>query len=405
MASPTERNGRIYGKARVPRAVDTDEPVRVATPASGRARIGAGGAGVPPSRTVKAAGDPGGPRPPIPTRGGVRPRWGRIALVLVLAAVLTGGLGTLGLWLYAKNLENDIARTDPFSAIRGDRPAKTVEGSLNILLLGSDSRDPDSEVGDDKGPSRTDTIIVMHIPKSHDKAYLVSIPRDMYVYVPKSPNGNFGDRRAKINAAFAWGGLPLMVQTVEGFTGLRMDHVVVIDFFGFKDVTDALDGVDLYVERDIKSIHEPFRQFKKGVNHLNGGEALDYVRQRYQFPDGDFARVRHQQEFLKALMDKAASTGTVTNPRKLDAFLKAATKAITVDQGFSVVDMALQFRSLRSDNLTFLTSPYSGTEMIAGESVVVSDKTKAVSMYEAMGRDTMADWLAANPKPSNQPTE
>lgn len=318
--------------------------------------------------------------------------------------LVVGLLAAGGMYWYAKSLNDDLSRTDPFSAITGGRPAKVVEGSQNILLLGSDSRDPDNPKGDNNGAARTDTIMVLHIPKSHDKAYLVSIPRDTYLYVPKSQDGQYGDRMAKINAAFAWGGLPLMVRTVEGFTGLRLDHVVMIDFGGFKDVTDALGGVDMYVERDIKSIHSPFRQYKKGMNHFNGEQALDYCRQRYQFPDGDFARVRHQQEFLKALMDKAVSTGTVTNPGKLNAFLKAATKAITVDKSFSLVDMALQFRNLRSENLTFYTSPYTGTDMINGESVVLSDKEKAAAMYDAMAKDTMAQWVAANPKPSAKPT-
>jgi LCP family protein required for cell wall assembly len=272
---------------------------------------------------------------------------------------------------------------------------------MNILLLGSDSRDPDKPKGD-AGPARTDSIIVMHIPASHEKAYLVSLPRDLYVSVPEAENGE-GGRRAKINAAYAWGGLPLMVETVEGFTGLRMDHVVIIDFFGFKDVTDALGGVDMNVERDVKSIHTPFRTFKKGPNHFNGEEALDYVRQRYQFPDGDFARMRHQQEFLRALMDKAVSSGTVTNPKKLTEFLGAATKAITVDQNFSLVDMALEFRNLRGDSLTFLTSPYSGTDTINGESVVLSDREKAVALYDAMAQDKMEEWSAAHPKPSPKP--
>ena len=91
--------------------------------------------------------------------------------------------------------------------------------------------------------------------------------------------------------------------------------------------------------------------------HMNGAQALDWIRQRKQFPDGDFARMRHQQEFLKALMDKAASTGTLTNPAKLNTFLKAVTEAVTVDKDFSLTDMALQFRNLRGENLTFLVSP------------------------------------------------
>ncbi|MDI5939961.1 LCP family protein, partial [Micromonospora sp. DH15] len=183
----------------------------------------------------------------------------------------------------------------------------------------------------------------------------------------------------------------------ECFTDVRIDNVMAIDFAGFKQVTDALGGVDLKVERSITSIHKPFRKFTKGTMHMNGAEALDWIRQRKQFPDGDFARMRHQQEFLKALMDKAASTGTLTNPKKLNAFLQSVTDAVTVDQGFSLVDMALQFRSLRGENLIFVTSPNSGSDTINGESVVVSDREKALAMYQAMTADKMAEWVKANP--------
>jgi anionic cell wall polymer biosynthesis LytR-Cps2A-Psr (LCP) family protein len=120
------------------------------------------------------------------------------------------------------------------------------------------------------------------------------------------------------------------------------------------------------------------------------------MRQRKQFARGDFARMQHQQEFLKALMDKAASTGTLTNPAKLNAFLKAVTAAVTVDHDFSLTDMAVQFRSLRSNNLTFLTSPNLGSQTIAGQSVVVSDREKALTLYQAMASDKMTAWMAAN---------
>jgi anionic cell wall polymer biosynthesis LytR-Cps2A-Psr (LCP) family protein len=106
-----------------------------------------------------------------------------------------------------------------------------------------------------------------------------------------------------------------------------MDHVVLIDFGGFKQVVDALGGIDMYIEQDVKSIHPPHRQFTKGNAHLDGAEALDYVRQRYQFADGDFARMRHQQQFMKAVLDKAASSGTLTNPAKLNSFLRATAQA------------------------------------------------------------------------------
>ncbi|MFF0152571.1 LCP family protein [Micromonospora sp. NPDC005203] len=341
---------------------------------------------------------PGGPGGPGGSgRRGPRPRWGRIALVSGVAVLVLALLGSVGAWLYARNLDNDLARTDPFAEITGGRPAKTVDGALNILLVGSDSRDPDAPV-DSKSQWRADTVIVMHIPADHQEAYLVSIPRDLYVPIPESAGAACDSgQRAKINAAFAFGGLPLAVRTVECFTDVRIDHVMAIDFGGFKEVTDALGGVDLKVERTITSIHKPYRTFTKGTNHMDGAEALDWIRQRKQFPDGDFARMRHQQEFLRALMDKAASTGTLANPGKLNNFLKSVTAAVTVDQDFSVTDMALQFRNLRGQNLTFVTSPNSGSDTINGESVVVSDRERALAMYRAMTADTMAEWVKANP--------
>jgi LCP family protein required for cell wall assembly len=355
-----------------------------------------------PEGTPRYGGGPGGPRRPGGPgvgsgRRGPQPRWGRIALVAAAALALLGLLGAAGGWVYVHKLDGNMGRTDPFSQITGGRPAKTVDGSLNILLVGTDSRDPDADLSK---PSewRADTIIVMHIPASHDKAYLVSLPRDLYVSIPDSPQADCANaQRHKLNASFAFGGLPLAVKTVECLSDLRIDHVMAIDFAGFKEVTDALGGVDLNVERTIKSIHSPYRTYKKGVNHMNGAMALDYIRQRKQFPDGDFARMRHQQEFLKALMDKAASTGTLTNPGKLHNFLNAVTKAVTADESFSVVDMALQFRGLRGQNLQFLTSPIDGTDTVDGESVVISDKEKALSMFQAMANDKMADWVTANP--------
>jgi LCP family protein required for cell wall assembly len=214
--------------------------------------------------------------------------------------------------------------------------------------------------------------------------------------VPKSPSSRYGNTMAKINSAFSWGGVPLTVQTVEGFTGVRIDHVALINFEGFKEVTDALGGVDLYVDQTITSIHKPHRVFTKGEHHMNGAEALDWVRQRKQFAQGDFARVKHQQEFLKAIMDKAASTGTLTNPAKLNAFLNAMTKAVVVDKDMDLVGMAVQFRNLRSSDMAFLTNPTAGTANRNGESVVLSNKTKAIGLYDAVKNDTVATWLAAN---------
>ena len=108
--------------------------------------------------------------------------------------------------------------------------------------------------------------------------------------------------------------------------------------------------------------------------------------------------MKHQQQFLKALLDKAASGETLTNPAKLDSFLKAVAKAITVDKDFSLVDMAVQFRNLRSKDLTFLTTPNKGSQMVGDQSVVVSDKEKASAMFDAVSKDTLGDWVEQNKK-------
>ena len=313
-------------------------------------------------------------------------------MVLVLAIV--GGIAAYG---YVNGLDKDLKRTDAFSEITADRPAKTVEGAFNILLVGSDSRDPDAKQ-DEKNNWRADTLMIMHVPADHKSAQLVSIPRDLWVNIPGDNNAPCSSgSRAKINAAFAFGGLPRAVRTVECMTDVRIDHVMAVDFGGFKEVTDALGGVDLKVDQTITSIHKPHRVFKKGMMHMDGAQALDWVRQRKQFARGDFARMQHQQEFLKAIMEKAASSGTLTNPGKLDSFLEAVSAAVTVDETFSLKDTALQFRHLRGENLTFMTSPNKGSETIAGQSVVVSDREKALSLYKAMADDKMADWMAANP--------
>ena len=355
-------------------------------PPRGSARVGAGG---PPPR---GPGD--GPEPPFRDRP--RPKWGRIALVAGIGVIVLGLAAALSLWGYASGLNGDLKRTDAFSQITDGRPAKEVDGALNILIVGSDSRDPG--VSDDKASAwRADTLMIMHIPADHKTAQIVSIPRDLWVQIPSANNaGCDSGRRAKINASFAFGGLPRAVHTVECITDVRIDHVAAIDFGGFKEVTNALGGVDLTVDESITSIHRPHRHFTKGVMHMNGDQALDWVRQRKQFAQGDFARMRHQQEFLKALMDKAASTGTMTNPAKMNAFLKAVTAAVTVDKDFSLTDMAVQFRNLRSDNLRFFTSPNKGSQTIAGQSVVVSDREKALALYQAMAADKMDEWMASN---------
>lgn len=330
------------------------------------------------------------PHGPAPRRTG--PRRGR--RLLVLTVVLVGLLASAAVvagYLWARRVDENIRREDPFAALQG-RPPKVANNAQNILLLGSDSRDPESNA-EEGGPRRTDTIVILHIPARQDRVYVVSIPRDLWVPVPRSVDGRGGSTMSKINAAFAWGGMPLAVKTVEDYTGVHIDHVVVVDFGGFVRVTDAVGGVDMTVEQTITSIHPPYRTFTAGHRHFTGEEALDYVRQRYQFPDGDFARMRHQQMFLRALLDKAAGLGTVTNLGALRDFVDSLADTMTVDREFSLVDLGWQLRNLRGEDLVFLVSPHRGTGTVGQQSIVRPDDARARELYEAMARDRLDDWV------------
>jgi LCP family protein required for cell wall assembly len=323
---------------------------------------------------------------PAPKR---RRRGRRIALIVAasLAVVIGGALLGTSLWL--NSVASDVKRVDAFGEVpEADRPqkAESAKDAMNFLLLGSDSRDPDNKDG-----SRSDTIIVLHLDKNHSKAQMVSIPRDTWVFIPKSPNGKYGNTNAKINAAFAWGGVPLMVQTVEKFTGVRLDHVVMVDFSGFKEIVDALGGVEINVEQTFTSNYslnpDHKRHFEKGLQTMDGGAALDYARERHAFKDGDFARIRHQQQVIKAILNKAASGGTLSNPARLNSFLHATADAVAVDNTLNLVDMAMELRNLRGDDLVFFTSPTKGTGMVGSESVVFTDTDKLKPFYDALRLD------------------
>jgi LCP family protein required for cell wall assembly len=329
-----------------------------------------------------AAGQPGGRR------------WLRVlALIMGLVLVLVGG-GAGTAWYYVHSVDNSINRVDAFVGVpEADRPTKPAESAkaMNLLILGSDSRNPDST-----GGSRSDTIMLAHIPAGRDKAQLISIPRDTWVTLPKAANGS-GGGPAKINAAFAFGGVPLMVRAVESFTRVRIDHVLLVDFAGFKDIIDALGGIEVAVDRTFTSVHPPLREFVKGDRLFDGEQALDYARQRKQFPDGDFTRIKHQQQVVLAALSRAGDSGLLSDPGRLNDFVKAVARAISVDKTLSLIDTASQLRDLRSGNVTFLTSPSRGTGMVGGQSVVFADTAAAKALYEAVSRDELDAWLTAHP--------
>jgi LCP family protein required for cell wall assembly len=315
-----------------------------------------------------------------------RRRWLLVTLIVLLVVSLLGVGAVVASGIYLKSVEADIERVEAFDNVTEEtRPEVVVKGALNILILGSDSRDPEST-----GGSRADTIILAHVPKDRSTAQLISIPRDTWVAVPRSKEGR-GGRDAKINAAYAWGGLPLMVQTLEQYTKVRIDHVMLVDFAGFKEIIDALGGINVTSEKRFNSIHPPFRTFEQGRQRLDGAAALDFSRQRKQFADGDFTRIKHQQQVIKAILDEAASGGILANPARLNSFVRATSSAVSVDRDMSLVDMAIELRSLRGSDLTFMTNPTRGTGRVGNESVVFADPERARRFYEAVRRDSVED--------------
>jgi LCP family protein required for cell wall assembly len=329
-------------------------------------------------------------RPVAPPK---RRRWRRTLLICAIVFLVLVGGGCLAVGLYLHSVESSVSRVNAFSGIpEKSRPQKVVAGAQNMLILGSDSRDPEHTSG-----SRTDTIILVHLPKGRGSAQLVSIPRDTWVHIPRSADGRHGNADSKINAAYAWGGIPLVVQTVESFTGVLIDHVVIVDFAGFKEIIDALGGVDIDVEQTFTSKYgfNGYRTFNKGLQHMDGAAALDYSHERHAFKDGDFARIRHQQQMIKAVLDKAASAGLLANPSALNSFLRATAKAVSVDESLSLINTAMDLRHLRSGNLAFFTSPSTGTGTRDGQSVVLADTAKAKALFEAVRQDNVPQILAA----------
>ena len=227
-------------------------------------------------------------------------------------------------------------------------------------------------------------MLLVHIDADKKAAWVVSIPRDSWVPIP-------GHGTNKINAAFSWGGPPLMIATVEQLTHVHIDHYAEVDFAGFKSMTDALGGVDVHVARTFASSGY---HFTKGTDHMNGDMALAFVRNRYQQPHGDFDRINDQHAFLLALMQKASSLSLLTNPLKIGTLIDAVTKNISVDNTFTAAklrDVRLSMRT--SSRRTCSSSPSRtrgpGWSVTRASSSLIPRRTRALS---ALIHDTMNTW-------------
>jgi LCP family protein required for cell wall assembly len=271
----------------------------------------------------------------------------------------------------------------------------TSSDGTNWLIVGSDSRDglsaaeqKDLATGGDVG-QRTDTIMLVHSGSSGP--VLVSIPRDSYVSIA-------GHSRNKLNSAYAFGGAPLLVKTVEQATGLRIDHYAEIGFGGFVGAVDAVGGVDMCVPQAIKDPKAALN-IKAGCQELDGATALGYVRTRAT-AGSDFDRVERQRAFLSALVKKATSPATLVNPFRVVPLTSAVTAAITVDQSDHVWNLAglgFAMRGISSGEGVTTTVPIGGTPTIGGQSVVQWDKKRAAALFTALENDQKPTGRALGP--------
>ena len=334
-------------------------------------------------------------RRPAPTARSKMTTGGKIGLTLlailvgtaVAVAAVTGWFVTRVSTSYEANTET-ITEAFPEEETR---PVEREDNVQNILLLGSDTRGAISQDALD-GPqdSRSDTMMVMHLPADRDGIYFTSIMRDSWVDIP-----GFGE--AKINAAMAYGGLPLTVQVVEGLIGTRIDEVVVIDFEGFKDLTNALGGVTV---TNTVAFETDGHNFPAGDIKLNGEEALTFVRARYPFADGDYQRVRNQQAYIKAVVKQMISSETLTDPTRLIAMVDAISPYLAVTDGVTteyIVQTAASLRNVRTSDLYFMTAPTSGVGTSAdGQSIIMLDPDGMAQLREAFETDTLSEYYAAN---------
>ena len=320
---------------------------------------------------------------------------GALLLVLLAGVTAVGYLATL-----SHNFDSNTKKIPNAFPQESSRPAESKPSPdgktpVNILLVGSDSRGAtalEAEAGAASN-QRSDTMMLVHVPADRQHVYVISIMRDLWVPIP-----NHGS--AKVNAALAFGGVPLMVETVESLLGQRLDHVVFMDFEGFKGLTDAVGGVTIDVKVPFRAGQTSDIRFNAGPQTMNGEQALAFVRERYAFVDGDYQRVRDQQAYLKALVSKIATPQTLANPVTLANVVNGFSPYLTVDSSFTseaVATLGLEMTGIRPKDITTFTLPTSGTGWSTdGQSIVLTNQPATSALADALTKGTMPQYVGAN---------
>ncbi|MEE6288844.1 LCP family protein [Georgenia sp. MJ173] len=329
----------------------------------------------------------------------------KVAFFVALSFILLLGGGAMGGLFYLQSrLDANIERfPDPFAAL-AERPAPAprtaadddgaaARSPVTFLVLGSDSRISAGEPEEwELGAQRTDAIMLVQLSGDRKSVTAMSIPRDSWVEIP-------GHGHHKLNAAFSFGGPALTVATLESLTGVRIDHVAIADFISFAAMTDELGGVEIRLAQPLQvgdTVLEP------GERVLDGEQALQYVRERYTLPGGDFDRVQRQQNWMRSILDATISRDVLTDPAQLWAVLESFSQSLGVEETLTIGEMrnlAFSARELRKNGLSFITAPYEGTGWSPDgrQSIVILDDAPFAAVSAAFADGTIHEFLAANP--------
>lgn len=323
-----------------------------------------------------------------------RKRKSRRALFIALAAVLVALLGIGGvLGYYFQRVDSALGTVEQGDLLpepyQGQPPVSETPG-MNILIVGADKNDNGSD-------GRSDVLMIAHLSGDRQNVYLVSFPRDMWVNVPANEFVKH-DSMAKINAAYSWGRTPLAVRTVEQLTQLRIDHTAEVNFGGFIGLTDHLGGVTVYNKH--ASTSGGFR-YPQGEITITGEEALAYVRQRYELPNGDLDRAERQRAVLSAIFNKVVQPEVIGNPQKFGEIIDLSAESVVVDRTLPSSEVKALIYGLKvreRSQIHPLQAPIEGFGTSAdGQSIAIVDKPRLEELSKALREDTMAAYLTKYP--------
>lgn len=316
--------------------------------------------------------------------------WFSVGLVAVLA------IGATVAGLYVRQLQttfNENRTVIDELQLDDQTSYDSPEGSMNMLLLGSDSRgeeEAEYRTGTGEGAERSDTIMFAHIPEDRSGIYIMSIMRDLWLDIP-----GYGEGR--VNTALGAGGIPLVVDTVNELLQTRIDHVAVIDFDGFEDLTAALGGVYVDNPRSFSAGTRNPDFYPEGTIRLEGSEALRFVRERKAFDTGDFVRVENQQMVVRAIIDRFLSSDTLTNPARIMDVVESFAPYLRVDDDLTAETLAgyaLDMTDLRTSDVHFFTMPMGENATTTGGAEVILPNQEAIAMLQrALAEEDMDGFL------------